>query len=158
MPATFRLDLHRRLWIALSNPYWYQMKICSHLYIRMKAHVMLHNYDPNFSMLSIYSTGDCYGCYVAETCSECPLRTTCRDIRAPKMKTSLLTKWVESIENMGETSPKARRRRLKQLMRACMLAQSIAFCELDEIAYDDEYYKILDDMADDINTVKILHY
>ena len=158
MPATFRLDLHRRLWIALSNPYWYQMKICSHMYIRMKAHVMLHKYDPNFSMISTYTTGDCYGCYITDTCTECPLQTTCRDITVPKIKLSLLSKWVEVVENMDSNPGKPRRRRVKLINRACMLAQSIAFCELDDIAFDSKYYDILDDMTKDRDVIKNLHY
>ena len=159
MTIEFRRDLHRRLWIALSNPYWYSRSYYSVLFIKAKVHNFLIDYDPAFKKSSIYVNGNNYGCYVTNVCTECPLLTTCKNVTEPKLIISKLSQWMDCMDQLDE-SKKKRNLNLKILHKTCLLAQDIAFCDLEEYTYDTVLYTIIDDLApgDDIEIQKTLHY
>jgi hypothetical protein len=161
MPATFRLDLHRRLWIELSNPYWYHTsKAFTNLYLKSKVLCFLTKYDRNFHGVNLYETGTSFGCAVSYTCTKCPLRSSCTDNNEKKVIVSLFHKWeatLDAIEN-SSTKSKTRKLRIKHVFRACSLAQQIAFVKVDDITFDESYYRLIDDMSNDIEISRKIHY
>jgi hypothetical protein len=66
---------------------------------------------------------------------------------------------MECMDQLDE-SKKKRKLNLKILHKTCLLAQDIAFCDLEDFVYNTESYTIIDDLApgDNIEIQKILHY